>query len=426
MKTKSFSSNCQKLLTIALISLVLPPFAFGKKTIPPASFADFDRQAREGKKLSVVFFGGSLTWGDGASYPERTSFRALLQNYFEKKYPDAHFVFHNAAIGGTGSKLGMFRINRDVLAHKPDLVFLDFTTEDKLSGTDRETLASYERILRDLIREGIPVVQIIAGTKNYFGPDWTHIGPQRLRDHAEMANLYHTAIGNSFPIIQKFLENKLRDREEIWPTHGAKPGDLGHRFIYEATRAGLEEAIYEKRICNIPREPVFASEYDNRYQFFSTSSPLPPSWRLAKSLRPTLTAMKIANDWKGQIAVCDISARENVKPLQLKFNGTFLGILGEADEHGLGFKISIDGEPILYEERPKDEVWPTSTIPTGGGERFFWHEISDKIKPGRHTLEILPVFPNGIEKGALRIESICVAGPDSEVAPEFSATPAKF
>src|SRR4051794_25762964 len=60
-----------------------------------ASFGDFDSRARStAKPVSVVFFGGSLTWGDGASDPEKTSYRALMEKFLREKYPLAHFVFH--------------------------------------------------------------------------------------------------------------------------------------------------------------------------------------------------------------------------------------------------------------------------------------------------------------------------------------------
>ncbi|MFA6293503.1 MAG: SGNH/GDSL hydrolase family protein, partial [Victivallales bacterium] len=105
---------------------------------PAASFAEFDRKAKAGENLSVVFFGGSLTWGANASDPLKTSFRGLMGKYLTEKYPKAHFSFHDAAIGGTGSDLGLFRLERDVLSKKPDLVFLDFTVNDGYDQKDVE------------------------------------------------------------------------------------------------------------------------------------------------------------------------------------------------------------------------------------------------------------------------------------------------
>src|SRR4051812_40504449 len=102
--------------------LALAVSAIGAPTA--SSFAEFEERARAGGPLSVVFFGGSLTWGANASEPNTTSYRGLMAEYLRQKYPKASFTFHDASIGGMGSTLGMFRLERDVLAYQPDLVFL--------------------------------------------------------------------------------------------------------------------------------------------------------------------------------------------------------------------------------------------------------------------------------------------------------------
>ena len=91
------------------------------------SFENFDKRAKAGENLTVAFLGGSLTWGANSTDPQKTSYRALISRKLAETYPKAHFTFIDAAIGGTGSQLGAFRLQRDVLAYKPDLVFLDFT-----------------------------------------------------------------------------------------------------------------------------------------------------------------------------------------------------------------------------------------------------------------------------------------------------------
>jgi len=410
MKPK-FYLNWKIVLAVAL--LYSPALFAQEECAPPPSFAEFDYRASCGENLSVVFFGGALTQGAGASNPERTSFRALLENYLKERYPAANFAFHDAAVGGAGSKLGMFRIDRDVLAYHPALVFIDFTIDVNLEGTDGETLGSYEQILRDLTRNGIPVVQIILGTKNYFGPDWTHMGPPRYRDHLEMGKLFHAAIGDSFPAIEKYLRKKQHNRNQIWPAGETDPDDLGHQIIFEATRDGLEKAICDQRIGNLPMDKVFAAQYQNRLQIFPASLPfpLPAGWR----------AVEVANGGKHTLAVCDASARDFVKPLRFDFNGTFLGILGETDDHGLGFKVLVDDQPAFYKKNSANDVWPSSNF--GGSGKIFWHKISSELEAGRHTVEILPVFPEGVEQGTLRIESICVAGPDPKTEIDLSAAP---
>lgn len=128
---------------------------------PVASFAAFDSQARPGKKLNVVFFGASLTWGANASNPQLTSYHANVSRKLEAAYPKAHFHFWDAAIGGTGSQLGVFRLDRDVFSRKPDLVFLDFSANDDIYATDPQSLAAYESLVRRIVMKGVPVVQVI-------------------------------------------------------------------------------------------------------------------------------------------------------------------------------------------------------------------------------------------------------------------------
>ena len=80
----------------------------------------------------MVFFGASLTWGANATDPQLTSYRARIGQRLKQTYPKAHFTFWDAAIGGTNSQLGVFRLQRDVVRRKPDLVFLDFSANDDI------------------------------------------------------------------------------------------------------------------------------------------------------------------------------------------------------------------------------------------------------------------------------------------------------
>ena len=378
---------------------------------PGASFAEFDRRAQAGETLSVVFYGGALTWGANSSDPSKTSFRALLENYLRERYPRTRFRFLNAAIGG-GSKLGMFRLKRDVLAHHPDLVFLDFTLDDNPDGVDRETLTSYERLLIELIQADIPVMQVFFGFKRDFGTNWKPLLPVRLRDHLEMARLYRTGVGNAAYPTQSFLADGKHDVDEIWPFDHTYPNDIGHQIIFESLRDGLEEAIRQKRICSTPLFPVFADHYTMTTQIYLSELPLPEGWDRAESFSKPPAG--VANPWLREVVVCDAGDQNEVQPLQLAFTGTSVGIIGEADESGLGFRVVLDGKILPYREKktaaPAVKIWPTTTETYGGGKLFFWRELADHLPSGAHTLEIHPVFSDEGTAGQLRLESICVAG----------------
>ncbi len=379
-----------------------------------ASFADFDQQAKAGKPMSVVYFGGSLTWGANASDPQRTSYRALMGQYLQQKYPNCSFTFTDAAIGGTGSRLGLFRLQRDVLARNPDLVFYDFTANDDLYSADPASLASYETILREMIGCGIPVVQAYFGFKGDYSDRYQATGLPRVLAHQKLADAYHTAVGNTFSYIHDTVASGKADINVLYAIDGVHPDDAGYQLFFEPVRDGFEKAIAERRVCVAPPQPVFGFQYHERSRVPLVGRPLPAGWTREKTFRTALWFDGLSSRWMDDVAVADIEKEKKVEPITLEFVGTSVGLFGEMDQDGLGFTIKIDGKVIQYRPSPRIEpvdTWPTSTKAFGGsGRLFFWRDITSTLTPGGHTLEIAPVVPEGATKGQLRIESICVAG----------------
>ncbi len=90
---------------------------------PRAGLPDFLTKANTpGAEIRIAYFGGSITAQPG--------WRPKTLAHFQKSYPQAKFSEINAAIGGTGSDLGVFRLRQDVLTQKPDLMFVEFATND--------------------------------------------------------------------------------------------------------------------------------------------------------------------------------------------------------------------------------------------------------------------------------------------------------
>jgi hypothetical protein len=75
-----------------------------------------------GAEVKIGYFGGSITAQSG--------WRPKTRAHFQKTYPQAKISEINAAIGGTGSDLGVFRLKQDMLDHQPDLLFVEFAVND--------------------------------------------------------------------------------------------------------------------------------------------------------------------------------------------------------------------------------------------------------------------------------------------------------
>ena len=111
---------------------------------------NFAAKANAGKPVTVVYFGGSIT--------EQNGWRLQSAELLKELLPNARIKAVNAAIGGTGSDLGAFRLNYDVLRHKPDLVFVEFAVNDHGAKADRIRNA-IEGIVRQ-IRKAFPECDI--------------------------------------------------------------------------------------------------------------------------------------------------------------------------------------------------------------------------------------------------------------------------
>ncbi|MBL4701980.1 MAG: SGNH/GDSL hydrolase family protein [Phycisphaeraceae bacterium] len=94
---------------------------------------NFFAKLEKGQSVTIAYLGGSITAQPG--------WRVLSQKWFAKQYPKVKIKGIHAAIGGTGSSLGVYRLKRDALAHKPDLLFVEFAVNDAGAKPDSITKA---------------------------------------------------------------------------------------------------------------------------------------------------------------------------------------------------------------------------------------------------------------------------------------------
>ena len=93
-----------------------------------------------GAELKIGYLGGSITAQNG--------WRVQTLAHFKKAYPQSTFAEINAAIGGTGSDLGVFRVQQDVLSKGPDLLFVEFAVND--GGADPQRII---RCMEGIVRQ---------------------------------------------------------------------------------------------------------------------------------------------------------------------------------------------------------------------------------------------------------------------------------
>lgn len=110
--------------------------------------------------FNVVFLGGSITNGAGASTYEN-SYVHIVGEYLKNLYKNRKVNIINSGVNGTGSAFGLFRLKKDVIDKKPDLVFIEFAVNDRIESSNYAAV-TMEGILSQLSRlEPEPAVVLL-------------------------------------------------------------------------------------------------------------------------------------------------------------------------------------------------------------------------------------------------------------------------
>ena len=401
-------------LVLAGLFNIMPSVSAAKsERNPSASFAAFDQRANAGERLNIVFFGASLTWGANASNPPETSYRADVARRFEVAYPKAHFRFFDAAIGGTGSQLGVFRLERDVLRHNPDLVFLDFSANDDIYSADPVSLASYESIVRRLVLKKLPTVQVIFPFQWNIKPG--EMAKMKRRDaHREISRRYKTGLGDAIELISQRVESGKAQIKTLWPLDGVHPGDKGYALFGEAAWQGYVAAVAQNKTCSAPKAMLYAPTYMEFTRMrISQIGPLASGWKTGIPNRTSAYFDFLMSRWLDD----EVIAAPGAERLQARFRGENVMLFGEATLKSGAYRVYIDGKLVEHSPWGSKEVLrqysPGEFAKKIGGNGHHAQTIASGLATGvEHTLEIEPVLDTGQE---LRLESICVAGHNAKV-----------
>lgn len=116
------------------------------------------RAAQNGEDITIAYIGGSITEGLDVGYTER--YVTLSAREFEEAYCSSGTVTCvNAGLSGTPSNLGLVRLQKDVLDHEPDIVFVEFAVNDSQDFHEKQCFESLIRTV--LTQENEPAVVLI-------------------------------------------------------------------------------------------------------------------------------------------------------------------------------------------------------------------------------------------------------------------------
>lgn len=120
-------------------------------------------RAANGEEITVAYIGGSITEGyhDGLTLTTEQKWVTMATDYIAEKYPSATVNCVNAGLSGTPSVLGNVRLERDVLASDPDIVFIEFAVND---GGETIYKNAYESMVRTLLTQEKDIAVVLLFT----------------------------------------------------------------------------------------------------------------------------------------------------------------------------------------------------------------------------------------------------------------------
>ena len=234
-----------------------------------ALIANMLKKAQQGDDITIVGLGGSITQGAGSTNPATNSYGKLVADWLQQTFNDNKYdskvTYKNAGIGSTTSDLGLARMQAQVLDDKPDLVIVDFTTNDQNEERYRYT---YEALIRKLMEKQVATIAIMFGSvdpKKYDSADKICSKRDNRTDlHFPSLLYYDIPVIDYYGAMWDYLDsdgngvsdsNDLARWTELWKDY-IHPNDAGHKLAANAINYYLKKVLDDNSIFTDPLPEV--------------------------------------------------------------------------------------------------------------------------------------------------------------------------
>lgn len=176
-----------------------------------------------------VAFGDSIT--DGYGVP--SGFVSFLTEQISKARPDLNLVTINAGMSGDTSRGGLYRLGRDVIEPRPDLVTINFGVNDAFSGISPQQFSDN---LRDMV-SGIRAAgcdRVLMLSCESIPEEWAE---QEVLPYWEAMKVLAEDMGCVYADVHGRWVEELkggRPESDLIISGDLHPNEEGHRLIAEA------------------------------------------------------------------------------------------------------------------------------------------------------------------------------------------------
>lgn len=195
---------------------------------------ELQKQWPANRTVNIVCHGHSVPSGYFATPFVNTfnSYPHLLHGKIKERFPFAVVNVIVTAKGGENSLSGSKRFTGDVLCHKPDVITIDYSLNDR--GIGQETAKNcWCGMIESALVNNIKVILLTPSwDKSFFekNEDWEELVMQ-AEQVRELAEKYHIGLSDSFNAFKNYVEN-VGDLADLL-SHVNHPNNKGHELIAE-------------------------------------------------------------------------------------------------------------------------------------------------------------------------------------------------
>ncbi|MDD8025945.1 MAG: SGNH/GDSL hydrolase family protein [Acidobacteriota bacterium] len=192
--------------------------------------AELKKEWPANRTVNLVFHGHSVPAGYFKTPEVRTleAYPHLLLTELRRTYPLSVINVIVTAIGGENAVQGEARFG-EVLAHKPDVVFIDYALNDRGTPPDQAG-AAWESMIRQALAKNVKVILLTPTpdqTENILDPDAPLAA--RTRRIEELAARFGVGLVDSYGAFKDFATAGGRPADLMSQVN--HPNEKGHRLV---------------------------------------------------------------------------------------------------------------------------------------------------------------------------------------------------
>ena len=189
------------------------------------------KQWPKNRTINLVFHGHSVPSGFFKTPDVRTlqAYPHLLLKELKQIYPYAVINTILTCIGGENAAQGAKRFKRDVLNHKPDVLFIDYALNDRRIGLDASK-ESWEYMIKAALKKNIKVILLTATPDQKVDLNDKATDLQKLCDQITgLANQYKIGLVDSYAAFQQRISAGVVLSDYMSQVN--HPNEKGHQLV---------------------------------------------------------------------------------------------------------------------------------------------------------------------------------------------------